>query len=403
MSIDKKTLFNFIFIAFAILWDPVNKAFLGVDSLGRTLFLLTTVILIYNWAQKQFRAILLSPPIVFWLVWVAFSSINLYFTGYHYPFLPYSFFVVNKLVMPLMVMTTCCYEFQKNRSTLLSFLLYIAAVYSIIGFFFLSVSYIDEATDELTLGNYLGLNTVFVLFFASLLYFIKKINITRFIIFSVGSMAIIIMSATRKAFGAAIIVIILFIFSQLKMSLRNFVFTLILCLSIYYTFNYVMDNTLMGERLSMVEETGEKANTTNIKALDFLGDRAVFYVNGFGLFLQHPLTGIGLRNYAYETQTLTIHSEYIVQLCECGIIGSLLYLMFNFWILGSLLKVVFKRNHKDKGFALNLLGGILAILFISLTAWTYDFPIYFASLGVIISYFHVRPLPLKRKPFLYIP
>jgi O-antigen ligase len=95
-----------------------------------------------------------------------------------------------------------------------------------------------------------------------------------------------------------------------------------------------MDHTVLGRRLNDIEETSKLYNKTNIAVFDLLGDRTYYYLKGWELFVKHPVTGIGLRNFRIKTGSKeTMHSEYMVQLAEGGIIGSFLFILFSFWFL----------------------------------------------------------------------
>ena len=131
----------------------------------------------------------------------------------------------------------------------------------------------------------------------------------------------------------------------------------------------MMENTVMGQRLSMIEETSMTYGAENSLFLKFMGDRAFFYIYGFELFLKNPLNGIGLTNFPiYMNTEVPIHSEYIVQLCECGLIGSFLYLLFNASIIRSIIKAF---KHTPYALVMVCLGGMLSVLFISLYSSLY--------------------------------
>ena len=145
----------------------------------------------------------------------------------------------------------------------------------------------------------------------------------------------------------------------------------------------------MGERLQNITETGKIFNTTNTQSFNYLGDRAYFYIQGTTIFLENPITGIGLNNFTQVNQSnYRLHSEYMVQITEGGVVGSSFFLLFNLWILLNLFK-----SYKDKSdlqtIILVLLGGFAAILFINITAWTYQFSHYFICFGIIISYLKI--------------
>ena len=99
-----------------------------------------------------------------------------------------------------------------------------------------------------------------------------------------------------------------------------------------------------------------------------LGDRAIQYELGYMTFLKHPWTGIGLTNFMSVTgYPYRLHTEYMTQLCENGIIGFSLLVFFYFLLIRKLYV-----NYKKYGDDITIvLFGLLAILFINITAWTY--------------------------------
>ena len=114
-----------------------------------------------------------------------------------------------------------------------------------------------------------------------------------------------------------------------------------------------------------------------------MGDRAFFYIYGGDLFLKYPIYGIGLTNFpVYTGSELPIHSEYIVQLCECGIIGAVIYILFILSLLIPILRMI--RNNHSPAFMI-CMGALMTVLFISFYTWTYSIPRYFLAFGIILS------------------
>lgn len=394
IEIKKHSYFNYFFIAIVLLWAPLQGTIMTFDAKGRILFALTVIAFIVNYNKQVFKKMLFSKPIIIWIIWVIYSAINMMSKGFHNEYLSPSFYIITKLFMPLVIMSVCAYEYNKNNYKLTKTLLYIFCIYSIIGFFFMTINRSHTSDGAATLGNLLALNNLFIIFYAGLLYKWGELSAVKFIGFLVFVFVVIIASATRKALGAATILLLFVVLSNMRFNAKSFLSVLLLALTLYVGTNYIMKNTLMGERLSMTEEAGEKFNTSNNLFLNFLGDRALFYIVGTELFYEHPISGIGLLNFTEETGTdYRIHSEYMVQLAENGLIGSTLFILFYV----SLISAIFKyRRHSifAKTTGNILLGGVVAILFISFTAWTYDFCMYFACLGTIIGATKTNNIPL---------
>lgn len=387
-NLKKHSYFNYFYIALVLLWAPLQGTIMSFDAKGRILFALTIIAFFVNYNKQVFKKIIFSKPIIFWIIWVIYSATNMMSKGFHNEYLSPSFYIITKLVMPLVIMSVCAYEYKKDKNKLIKALLYIFCIYSIIGFFFMAVNSLhtgDGAAGEATLGNKLALNTLFIIFYAGLLYKWGELSAVKFIGFVAFAFAVIIASATRKALGAATILLIFVVLSNMRFTVKSYVSVLFLALTLYVGTNYIMKNTIMGERLSTTEEVGEEYNTSNNAFLNFLGDRAFFYIMGTEIFYEHPISGIGLLNFTEETGTnFRIHSEYIVQLAENGLIGSTLFVLFYVSLISAILKY---RKHSilAKTTGNIFLGGVFAILFISLTTWTYESSVYFACLGTVIG------------------
>ena len=63
--------------------------------------------------------------------------------------------------------------------------------------------------------------------------------------------------------------------------------------------------------------------------------------------------------------------------------------MFYFSIIKMLLKKI-KLGKFERSIAIMMLGTLVALLFIYLTAWSYSFPFYFAVLGTIVGFIYSK-------------
>lgn len=101
----------------------------------------------------------------------------------------------------------------------------------------------------------------------------------------------------------------------------------------YFSFQLIIQNTSLGARLADKERT-ESMNSNNDRLThtildDIAGDRLVYYVKGWQFFEDSPVTGIGMWNYRFLSKSLyPLHSEYMVHLCEGGLIAAVLWLLF---------------------------------------------------------------------------
>lgn len=395
-KITSLSLLNYFYLSLMILWHALQKSIMTFDAGGRTIFFSTLLVLFVNLRSRQFQKIAFGLPSRIWLIWVIYTAFNVYIQGYNVKNLLFSFFIILHLFAPYVVMVVSAFEFVKDKEKLLKVLLYSFLAYSIIGFFFMDNFYVamQEGRDAgKTLGNLLAINTVFIVSCSALLYKFKVFSQKKMYMFIVFAVAIIVVSATRKAFGAVIIIYISLIISQTKLNFHNIIKIVAISTILYVGFDYMMENTFMGERF--INEAEKEHYTGNNPFLKLVGDRASNYIIGYKIFQDNPIFGIGIGNYrSYTNTSLVLHTEYMVQLCENGIVGFALFAMFYISIIYKLYKI--KNNPILKSGKTIMIGTITAILFMGLTAWIYDFHFYFAVIGVAIGYIYYSRINTKR-------
>lgn len=377
---------NYLYLSLVILWNPLRMTVFHGDSKGRILFLLTFVVLIANTQSKIFKKIALSKPAAIWLAWVIYTFMNMGLQGARIDEQQgLVFFFVNNLFTPYLCLCLACKEMVIDKTTFLRVMLITYLAYTIIGFFFMNTVRGDSTADEgFTLGNALALTTCYIIFFVLLLNTDKKISPLVAILLVTFVVVIVTMTATRKAFGAAAIMLLFYVLSRIELSPKNILFVLLAFIVVYYGMGYVMENTLMGERFLSAGEQAERVYDGDNPLLKFVGDRAIHYVLGWDLFLSHPINGVGLYNFMYVTgYPERIHSEYIVNLAENGIIGTAFFAWFYTYIIKAVLRM---RSFKQwKKTAYICLGVVVAILFIGFTSWLYEHPRNFICLGIVMG------------------
>lgn len=376
---------NLIFLFIVLIWIPLQAVVLKTDAQGRIIALLGLITLIFNlYVNPKIISISLSKPFVFWLLWIIYSTINTVYKGLPED-LNLFLFVSNSLFLPFLVMIIVYLEYLNDSKLLLKSFFVIIISYIFLTFFSLEILKGGRLMVQ-GVGNSMP-NTFAFFAFLILLGFAKstfgKYKTTFFL---VVILIAIVLSGTRKALGAVFVILIFALLSHFFHRSIKTKFTVgFFVMLIYFAYQFIIEKTFIGGRFQQIESDATMFNTTNIQILNFLGDRASYYILGWEVFLDNAFTGIGLRNFMYYTGfTHGLHTEYMVQLAECGVIGTLLFVLFN-WSVGRSLIRVLLLNRENKKSALILVGAFLSILFMNLTAWTYAFPIYFAIYGVIIA------------------
>ena len=385
--LEVSTLVNYLFLVFVLTKDffaIVLKAdFLNTANI--LLLLLSVAVAIT--ANRNYLRMIFVKPILFWFLWAVYAFLVWSVIGIQSEGKTVNVALIS-FVYPIITMCIVCYEGKKDlRRTTLVILVALSA-YVIAGLLFQDNSAINRhwAAERggHQLGNTLSLKAC-VLTFVALFAFVKEwIGKKWFILLALLSLVAILYVATRKAFVGWIIIMGVSLLSRFRFNKPlDWLKLLVLLLAALFVYNYLMEHTYLGVRMKETVEQGMEKNETDVEALNYLGDRAMQYVWAWEEFLKHPLTGIGIRNYQVVTGSYyRIHSEYMVQLCECGLIGATLYFLFVLGLFKTLLK---SRSRGDNRLLFACLGGILAVLFINFTAWTYEGCHYFAMYGIILA------------------
>ena len=384
----KQTRFNYAFIAITLLY----AIFTGLFKLRGVYYieLLFLVMSMINTgvSSGNLKYAFRQPAIIIWSVWLVYTFIVRFFAGYRSDNEIYS--ILHIFFLPISVMIIVFVEAMKNMRRTTLFILVIETLFVILGLTLQSRGSGTgtgwEARGGMDLGNALPLNAVTMAFFAAWAYvkgYIKER--TLYILLAISLMGIFFTS-TRKAFAGWAIGCVFVALTKFDYHKPANLFKLaVIAIIAYMALQLMMTYTMMGQRFNQVEDAGEFAmrNYETVWWLKPLGDRALHYILGWELFLEHPIFGIGIHNFQSITNfAVPIHSEYIVQLCECGIIGTVLYLLFNYQLLKGILKHKKYISNKE---GLILLSALATLYFISLTAWQYDAVRIFAQNGIIIA------------------
>ena len=136
---------------------------------------------------------------------------------------------------------------------------------------------------------------------------------------------------------------------------------------------YILEHTLVGERLTGTSTQVEGGQLETGTILDLFGDRGFQYYVSWPYFLDNLITGIGLRHWAEDGPTgYVCHSEYLTMYLENGLIGIALYVAFYYQIIKRLLQRKAATAGTDKNIFKYLLLVFIAMLFINSVLWSFD-------------------------------
>lgn len=152
--------------------------------------------------------------------------------------------------------------------------------------------------------------------------------------------------------------------------------------------NFLIHNTEIGARLSDTENAALTAENNSIETGTIfdtiVGDRLVYYVKGWRLFIESPWTGIGMWNYEYVSQgNYPLHSEYMIHLAEGGIIAATIWLLFVFLMIHGVIKADMPQFIK-----IIAIFSIIEILFCGIYARLFYYEFFYPIIGIALSFSH---------------
>jgi O-antigen ligase len=138
----------------------------------------------------------------------------------------------------------------------------------------------------------------------------------------------------------------------------------ILLATAYLVVPYVMNDTIVGQRLDKLIASGEDSVQDAAEG----NIRYWMYVEGVGLFLDHPIFGVGLNNFGYYFSTGQYsHSDIIEPLATTGLIGFILYQSIYLLLLARAFRLALSTRDELVSFRLKIIIiGVFAIMLIGL-------------------------------------
>lgn len=217
---------------------------------------------------------------------------------------------------------------------------------------------------------------------------IRRMPIGKTFLYFLLPFVIIILTQSRNAM--AMMGIALFAYTWVYASGRNsskriLVLSLIGVISIIIVYNIFIHSDFANRIIEVSErhEDSYQYNTLRTGTIfdNIVGDRLIYYVLGFQLFLKSPITGIGMWNYKYAVDGIyPLHTEYMVHLCEGGLIGAILWIIFWIYIIRGTYKYI-----KEKEYRIIIFLSIAQLLFCALYARLFYYEFFYPIIGITFS------------------
>lgn len=337
MKTEYRILINYFYLVFIFIWQSMRMTlFNGFDGVGRIIIFASLIIFLINViSSKTFLTSLFKWKRVnfFWFLWFLYASIHTIFY-YDLREIPLISFIGVNLFTPFVVMISIANLPGREISRLLKILQHVLFIAILLLFLFARE---NEGLLELAQfdPNELSLIIIFFVGITILRYLKKEINLLNFVIWITIPSFYLISLGSRMAFGSFMILLLgLMVTKKNQFSGQTFFKYFFLTVSAIVLTIYVLNFTKVGERLKETTEQSETAidNSAEGTIFEKYGDRGVYYVIGWELFRKNPIFGIGLRNFINYYPQVN-HVEFMVQLSELGLIGFILYSLFNIFVI----------------------------------------------------------------------
>lgn len=234
------------------------------------------------------------------------------------------------------------------------------------------------------LGQFTAVLSVYLTYYV----FINALSIFKLLFYYIFPTVIIILAQCRNAIGMMAIQFVGYytaFLNRTKLSAKKIASVVMIGLSLFLLVNFVKNETGLGDRFLNSDDvkTSQLKNgiLTNSVWDDILGERLVYYVLGWQLFTEEPVTGIGMWNYKYKVGgEYPLHSEYMVHLCEGGLIGFTLWISFIFSVLMTVRKSSASQRNK-----IMLYSSLCVFLFCGIYARLFFYEFFYPLIGMCLT------------------
>lgn len=379
-----KDRFPYILLIYLLIRAPLLGS-LGLYRFGTAINMVELLLIIYMMTFENFRKVISQKINIVWILLTIYHSIN--YTVKVPAEKPIGMILRLLTCAFLMLMTE--YLYLKDSKRTLKYLCVGFLIYIMIAFNMVSIDADFENRlkgDALHPNQFAQAAGVGLLILAYAKYYLNLSWVYVALLTLPGLIAILGCGSRN---GLALFFIYCIILAFGKQVERRFsvgkIFSLsVICVLLYLASTLFLENTMVGGR--MLKTTEQSSNfeslQTGVPILDMMGDRGIYYYMGWANFLENPISGIGLYNFAnYNHYPVPIHSEYMIHLAEGGLIGAILYLIFIIYILYNLI-YNFKFFKSAESFA--LLAMFLAYMVVGVTARCFDVHQFYPLLGLCV-------------------
>ena len=363
----------------------------GFDLGGRGAFLASVLFFLISYKDPLLKKVTKNKMNVIFGLLILYHFINALIKGAPVGSVFTSFISMFNLYAMLIM---AGYLYLKNEKKAIRFFLIGYALFIVLGFATgISMGNEGRLANEGDYVSHININQfvpVVGLFLLFLVYnkFHSQKRLVRTIIIAIAPMIVLVMSGSRNGILFLLAFMIALVFGGLagrKLTFGQILLAVIGIGVMWFGYDYIINNTVVGERIITTSEQAEMFNMeTGVWFLDVLGDRGIFYLIGWQDFLSHPISGIGYMNFSTlhsNDLRFALHSEYLIHLVEGGLIAFVLFLSFYYGVIKNLI-LIWKKRHAATIFV--LLCSVVLYLVVGLTAREFMYVQFYPMIACLV-------------------
>ena len=340
---------------------------------------------LYYSLTKDFRNLLKTTPLVVWLVLTLYHCFNAMAKGVlevdavdvlhglkiYFCIAIFIYWAQIDLLKTVEILYRC-------------FFIYLIVCFFVCGGLLLDGARLSGAIYATQLGQFAATTA----FFGAVLCFFKSKNNIAFSMYLLVPFFITLLTQSRNSVAMLTVIVVgYFLANRLK---RGFDIFGVFKLAFVFLFGLgllavvIMNSSLYERALDSTDKNLNsyylKKNATNTVFDKIAGDRLIYYVEGWKFFKRNPLTGIGMWGFKQKFGgDYPLHSEYMIHLCEGGVVGFSLWVFFLSCCVKNMktLKLV-------PGYRLLLFFGLFEYLFCGIYAREFYYEFFYPMISLFL-------------------
>lgn len=386
-------------IPILILSDILFSLLLNGNAVSGFVSIIYAIFFIYFYPNRDFKRIAFSWPMKIWALLTLYHLINA--TIKDVPVINISDYLHGFKIYASISIFAFLFRNNLKQSTYVLFCslgIWLILAFSMSGFTdsgrLANVG--GKGFNAVNFGKHAAIMAIAAIYYASA----SKKSFSLLLLHLSYPLVFILMSQTRNAFGMVILQLAGYFYSfvmRCKITFKNAVLIILLIIVANVGMDYVMENTGLGGRFQHDFDNAEEQYSSYQTGTfwDYIaGERIVYYVLGWEIFNENPVTGIGLDNFQnYTKGNYPMHVEYMKHLAEGGIIAFLLYIGF---IIS--LTLIIHRARISKEFKFLLISTLIVQLFSMFFSVSYKQPVPVILYSMILSVYHIKKERLINNP-----